>query len=75
MTTYEYDITTHPAESFREMVYFCSETGMCALESVPSNQIDRMRDLLNERGNRGWELVQATFGKDGVVAFWKRAMQ
>jgi hypothetical protein len=72
MKTYEYEITSYPAESFKELVYFCSEAGVCALENVPSNQIERMRDILNERGSQGWELVQASFGKDGLMAFWKR---
>ena len=72
MNTYEYEITTHAAESFREVAYFCSETGDCTLQSIPSRQIEKMRDVLNERGSQGWELVQASFGKDGLVAFWKR---
>jgi hypothetical protein len=29
-------------------------------------------DLLNERGGEGWELIQLLFGKDGVMACWKR---
>ncbi len=72
MDLYEYRVTIHPAESFREMVYFCSREGSCNMELITSNQIKRMEKLLNEGGQQGWELVQATFGKDGVLVFWKR---
>jgi hypothetical protein len=74
MTTFEYEITTHPAATFKDVVYFCSETGVCALESVPSDQVEKIQNIFNERGSKGWELVQASFGKDGVMAFWKRAV-
>jgi len=31
--------------------------------------------LLNEKGEEGWELIQVSFGKGGVMAFWKREAQ
>jgi hypothetical protein len=31
-----------------------------------------MESLLNEGGLLGWELVQASFGKEGILVFWKR---
>jgi hypothetical protein len=34
-----------------------------------------METLLNERGLEGWELVQASFGKEGVLVFWKRQIE
>jgi hypothetical protein len=69
---FEYEITRHSAEEFTQLVYFCSESGECNLEGVPEDQLGRLTDILNRRGSMGWELVQLTFGKDGVVAFWKR---
>ncbi len=75
MVLFEYKVTLHPAEAFREMVYFCSREGSCNLELIPSEQLKRMEGLLNEGGRQGWELVQASFGKDGVLVFWKREIK
>jgi len=72
MTKYEYKITKHTTESFSQMAYFCSDKGDCAVEEVPSDQEKRLSDMLNERGEQGWELIQLFFGKNGLVAFWKR---
>lgn len=72
MGSFEYRVTLHPAEAFREMVLFCSREGNCNAELVPSEQIRKMEILLNEGGVQGWELVQASFGKEGVLVFWKR---
>ncbi len=74
MSRFEYEITKHPAEEFSELIYFCSETGECSLEQVPDQQINRVGEILNKRGSEGWELVQISFGRDGIVAFWKRMM-
>ncbi len=72
MSQFEYEITKHPAEQFKHLVYFCTDEGECNLDELPSDQIQFLGDLLNERGSAGWELVQLFFGNDGVVAFWKR---
>jgi hypothetical protein len=72
MGSFEYKVTLHPAEMFRDIILFCSSDGSCNMEAVPSEQIKKMEILLNERGLHGWELVQASFGKDGVLIFWKR---
>ncbi|MEN6441294.1 MAG: DUF4177 domain-containing protein [Syntrophobacter sp.] len=74
MDLFEYRVTRHPAEAFREIVYFCSRDGSCDLEVISSDQIKKMENILNHEGRQGWELVQATFGKDGVLVFWKRQM-
>ncbi len=72
MDFFEYRVTRHPAEAFRDIVYFCSREGDCNLEVIGSDQISKMENILNEGGRQGWELVQAAFGKDGVLVFWKR---
>ena len=72
MKRFEYEITRHPADRFSQVVYFCTETGECALDEVPHDQTKVLAEILNERGKQGWELVQTSFGKDGVMTFWKR---
>jgi len=74
MEKFEYDITRHDAENFIQMVYFCSEQGDCKLEEIPAEEPQMLMDLLNARGRDGWELIQLNFGKDGVLAFWKRKL-
>ena len=72
MKRFEYEITRHPADRFSQVVYFCTETGECSLDQVPQDQTKVLAEILNERGSKGWELVQTSFGKDGVMTFWKR---
>lgn len=74
MQRFEYEITRHQADTFRELTFYCSEKGACSLDKVPREQSDVLRDLLNERGWQGWELVQIAFGDNGLMAFWKRAL-
>lgn len=72
MKKFEYEITTHAAETFTHVTYFCSEQGECTLQEVPGEQIRLLTGILNERGAAGWDLVQLVFGKGGLMAFWKR---
>jgi hypothetical protein len=74
MQRFKYEITKHPADEFIHLVYFCTDEGECDFDQLPSNQTEVLKKILNERGTQGWELVQVFFGKDGVVAFWKRAI-
>jgi hypothetical protein len=74
MSKFEYEITKHPAQEFNRLAYFCTESGECSLEQVPDQQSIILRDILNQRGSEAWELVQLFFGKDGVVALWKRTI-
>jgi hypothetical protein len=73
MKRFEYRITMHSAESLKELVYFCSADGSCAMEQIPSDQIGKLEGLLNEQGELGWELAQASFGKGGLMIFWKKS--
>jgi len=72
MKKYRYEITRHSADQFKEMVYFCTQEGECALEDVSSHQVNILQELLNQRGDQGWEVVQTVFGKGGLMVFWKR---
>ena len=74
MERFEYDISTHGGNAFRKVAYFCSREGECSVEDVPAEGSQILADLMNERGVEGWELVQFVFGKDGIVAFWKRRL-
>jgi hypothetical protein len=74
MKRFEYEITRHNADEFMRMVYFCSEGGQCKLEEVPADEPQYLVDMLNQRGREGWELIQLLFGKDGVMACWKRQL-
>lgn len=71
MKQFEYEITQHRADAFKQVVYFCTETAECTLDEVPRDQTEVLTEILNERGKQGWELVQVSFGKDGAMAFWK----
>ena len=75
MKKFKYEITKYPAEKFSQLVFFCSESGECSVDQVPGDQTKNLENLLNERGEQGWELIQVSFGKDGVMAFWKRKLK
>ena len=75
MKRFEYEITQHSAETFDKVVYFCSESGQCSIDEVSRDQTRILTDILNSRGKDGWELVQVSFGKDGVMAYWKRKIK
>lgn len=75
MKKFEYEITPHSAAEFRHVAFFCSQEGACNLEEVPDDQLRRLTERLNERGASGWELVQVSFGKHGLLAFWKREVK
>ena len=74
MDQFEYEITAYSAEDFKEVVYFCSPDGQCNFERLPADQLRKLENALSERGLNGWELVQASFGKEGILAFWKRCL-
>ena len=75
MKRFEYEITIHPAETFNRVAYFCSEAGECSINEVPADQTEVLKDTLNELGEQGWELLQISFGRDGIMAFWKRKVK
>lgn len=72
MPSFEYQITRHSAEAFKELTFYCSESGECSLGEVPEDQTAVLQNILNENGIAGWELVQVSFGRDGLLCFWKR---
>jgi hypothetical protein len=69
-----YQITLHSVEEFKDVVYFCSEDGNCRVEQVSADQLVRLEELLNQQGRKGWDLVQMSFGKQGILVVWKQEM-
>jgi hypothetical protein len=69
---FEYEVSVYPAESFQEVVYFCTATGVCERGEAPADMARSLAEALNVRGSEGWELVQITFSARGAVGFWKR---
>ena len=72
MKKHEYTIEKHSLDAFSELVIFCSEKGECSLDHVPHHQVENLTKILNDKGSEGYELVQLLFGKDGMMAIWKR---
>lgn len=72
MKRYEYEITKHPSDEFQKLAWFCTAGGECKADQLPSDQTERLKHILNDKGSLGWDLLQLSFGKDGVVAFWKK---
>ena len=82
--TYEYTIEFlalpqlseggEPSAAPPNLVYACGETGECQVRDLRAEQIELLRDFLNEMGGKRWELVQIFFHRTGVVTFWKRAV-
>jgi len=50
MKKFEYEITEHPSGEFQQLAYFCSTSGECTMEQIPSGQVGKLRDILNEKG-------------------------
>jgi hypothetical protein len=75
MERFEYEVTMHSGEAFTQVVYFCSTEGDCGVAEVPQEEPQALVNLLNERGEAGWELIQLVFGGDGVMACWKRRVR
>jgi hypothetical protein len=74
MSRFEYHVTKHPADAFRSLAYFCSEQGECGFDEIPTDEMGVLRDILNEQGGLGWDLVQLIFEREGMVAVWKRPL-
>ena len=75
MKRFEYKITKHSADTFDKIIYFCSKSGRCGIDEVSKNQTRILADILNNQGRKGWELVQISFGKNGVMVYWKRSIK
>jgi len=75
MDRFEYKITKHFADTFDKIIYFCSKSGQCGIDEVSKHQTRILADILNTQGREGWEVFQISFGKDGVMVYWKRRIK
>jgi hypothetical protein len=75
MKGFEYKITKHLADTFDKIIYFCSKSGECSVDEVSKHQTRILTDILNNQGREGWEVFQISFGKDGVMVYWKRKIE
>lgn len=75
MKCFEYKITKHSADTFDKIIYFCSKSGRCGIDEVSKNQTRILTAILNNQGREGWEVFQISFGKDGVMVYWKRRIE
>jgi len=75
MKRFEYKIAKHSADTFDKVIYFCSKSGQCGIDEVSKDQTRILTDILNIQGSEGWALVQISFGKDGVMIYWKRRIK
>lgn len=74
MKEFEYEISIHHLQRENRMRIFCSEKGDCSVEDVKGSDSLAVLGALNERGRRGWELVEILFGGDGFICFWKKEL-
>lgn len=75
MKNWEYDISFHiiEDENFpKDQVIACDTEGHCFFNDVMKPHLDFFKNLLNERGSEGWELVQLGYHRGSLVCFWKR---
>jgi len=72
MEQFEYDVTNYPHDVLIRRNYFCFPTGECVAEEAEDTGKQCLKDIMNQKGVDGWELVQFEFGRQGVTAFWKR---
>jgi hypothetical protein len=82
MKKWEYDITFHSIEELgipenevnfpSDQVIACDSEGHCFYNDVMKVYLDKFRELLNEKGSDGWELIQSGYHRGSLVCFWKR---
>ena len=82
MKKWEYNISFHPIHNFditeeetnysSNQTIACDTEGHCFYSDVMRLYTDEYRELLNEKGSTGWELVQLGYHKGSLVCIWKR---
>lgn len=78
MKTWEYQITRYHLKDFgreEEMdpaAFYCDQRGQCFLHDTSREAAEMIRDVLNEEGKKGWELVQFGYHQKELICVWKR---
>jgi len=81
MKTWEYQITRYHLKDFvREekmdpAAFYCDQRGQCFLHDTSREGADIIRDVLNQEGRKGWELVQFGYHQKELMCVWKRAAE
>ena len=81
MKTWEYQITRYHLKDFvREekmdpAAFYCDQRGQCFLHDTSREGADMIRDVLNQEGRKGWELVQFGYHQKELMCVWKRATE
>ena len=81
MKTWEYQITRYHLKDFireEEMdpaAFYCDQRGQCFLHDTSREGADMIRDVLNQEGRKGWELVQFGYHQKELMCVWKRAAE
>jgi len=81
MKTWEYQITRYHLKDFiREVemdpaAFYCDQRGQCFLHDTSREGADMIRDVLNQEGRKGWELVQFGYHQKELMCVWKRAAE
>jgi hypothetical protein len=88
MDRWEYQITTHPLEEVLKIreelgyppeeesgtVVYCDTEGVCFFDDASNSYVEAMVHILNEQGERGWELVQIAFREADFISIWRREL-
>ncbi|MDH4267561.1 MAG: hypothetical protein OEW45_18195 [Deltaproteobacteria bacterium] len=78
MKQWEYQITRYqmqnlaPGEEIRGAAFYCDSKGQCLLHDTTKETTDIIRDVFNEEGKKGWELVQFGYHLGEILCVWKR---
>jgi len=80
MERWEYDITSHRVDDMMgaadhaSRVITCDPEGVCLSRDMPAASRAALRNLFNERGAAGWELVETHYGEERkeLACIWKR---
>lgn len=88
MDLWEYQITTHPVSEVLEVreelghppdpagpqVVYCDTEGQCFFDEAPNPYVEAIVHILNEKGERGWKLVQIAFREADFICIWRREL-
>jgi len=78
MQKWEYQITRYHAQdlarggSILAASFHCDNKGECLLHDTTEETADILRDVFNEEGKKGWELIQFGYHLGDFLCVWKR---
>lgn len=82
MDNWRYRITVHTADDVLDLlpepigqvppVIFCDDEGACYFDAGPNPLTRAIEQLLDQVGEKGWELVQVFFRANQMICFWKQ---